>query len=408
MPKRFLPSLPGLRIAPHSDLLLSPPAHQAVLWPSSSSAASAVPPYPARPVGPVVRLHLRPEPLHLLKAAVQRLVSTHLRSCTAPAEVAKPFPHHWVLTVTYDQNVPLQERALQHEHFSLHATPGKLTHVHVRGASQWGALLGLYSLGMLLGITHTDTEIRAAVHLPSTPLSEGPRVAHRGLRLPPTLDTPALRTCIDRGAQLKFNVLHWVVMVDGRLVMPVAMVRMVVQYAFLRGMQVMFELDDWGSQASSQQDFLRVFMPLSTSPLLHVGNRVPRRPEGMPHQLVLTRRQAGTVHEASLKHWQPGDLVRLKAPQTEAGFQQLATLDLTGVRGATLELPANLMVQLQVAALLWAPDNRAQQHDDPRLAAALAALWSQGGGGSNSDHAMDLEALRFLAESDDAADGGLV
>lgn len=404
MPKRFISAIPGLRVAPQSTLLLPPAARKATLWPSSAELGTQH----ACPVGPVVRLHLRPEPLHLLKAAVQRLVSNQLRGCTPPAEVAKPFPHHWELTVHYEANIPLHERKLEHETYALHATQGKLTHVHLRAASQWGALLGLQTLSMLLEITHSETTIHAAAHLPSTPFSEGPHLLHRAIRIPSTFDVSEIRHAIDHGAQLKFNVLHWDVLADGRLVLPFEMVRMVVQYAYLRGLQVMFELVDWGTQAKAQENFLRVFMPLSTSPLLHVGAHPPTVPADMPHQLVQTQRAADTVHEAKLGHGeQPGDLVRVPSPQTEAAFEQLATIDLPGIRGAALELPANLLAQLQVAALLWAPESRARVHHDPRLAAAIAAIWGDGVG-TQHDHAMDLEALRFLAKADDTADGGLV
>ena len=63
---------------------------------------------------------------------------------------------------------------------------------------------------------------------------------------------------------------------------------------------------------------------------------------------------------------------------------------------------------LQVAAMLWAPESRARVHHDPRMVAAIVAIWSAKGGGTQHDHAMDLEALRFLAKADDTADGGLV
>jgi hypothetical protein len=404
MQARFLSTLPGLRIIPNSTLALAPAAHKATLWPSCADL-SALQPWP---VGPVVRLHLLPEPHPLIKAGVQRLVTHKLRGCSAAHQVETPFRHHWVLTVRIDTTVPLHERQPEHEAYTLHATRNGITHVHLQAASEWGALLGLQSLRMLLEISHTETQIHAAVHLPATPLEERPAVGHRAVRIPPTLELPEIRHAMDKCAQLKYNVVHWAVLTDGELAQPMSVVRMLVQYAYQRGLQVMFELTGWGDATPAQQKaFLGIFMQLSTAPLVHVGSQELSLPADMPHQLVQTSRQAGTVHEAPLDNWQAGDLVRLPAPTKDTGYRQLADVALPGIRGAAVELPANPLALLQVAALLWSPTARASTHADPRLHAAVAALWYDHGVESTQAHAMDLEALR-LREAHNAADGGLI
>ena len=78
-------------------------------------------------------------------------------------------------------------------------------------------------------------------------------------------------------------------------------------------------------------------------------------------------------------------------------------MDLSGARGATLALPAQPLVLLQVAALLWHPASRARTFSDPRLSAALTALWYDHGVESQQHHPMDLDMLRHWAEQEDGA-----
>jgi hypothetical protein len=353
----------------------------------------------------VLRLHLLPEPYPLVKAAVQRIVTHKLRGSSSTRQKETPFRHHWELTVRIAQSIPLHQRQPRHEEYTLHATGSDFTHVHLQAASEWGALLGLQSLRMLLDISHSSTAIHAAVRLPAQPWTERPVVSHRAVRVPFGTDLPELRHMIDESVQIKFNVLHWEVLQDGQLAHPLGVIRMLVQYAYQRGMQVLFELASWGSASPEQQAaFLRVFLPLSTAPLVHVGDRVAL-PGDFPHAVISTRRQVGTVHEAA-EAWQPGDIARLPTPRTDDEYRQLAELDLTGVRGASVAGSANLLVRLQVAALLWSAAP-VREHDDPRLTAAVRALWYDHGVKSTQAHPMDLDAVR-LAEAHNGADGGLI
>lgn len=403
---RFLSKLPGLRIIPNSTLALAPAAHQATVWPSAVLDLSGM---PAWPVGPVVRLHLLPEPYPLVKAAVQRMVTHKLRGSSSTRHRDTPFRHHWELTVRIAQSIPLHQRQAQHEEYTLHATGSDFTHVHLQAASEWGALMGLQSLRMLLDISHSNTALHAAVRLPPAqqPWTERPAVGHRAVRVPFGMDLPELRHAIDESAQIKYNVLQWEVLQDGRLAHPLGVIRMLVQYAYQRGLQVLFELASWGPATPEQQAaFLRLFLPLSTAPLVHVGDRVAL-PGDFPHAVISTHRQAGTVHEASPSDWQPGDIVRLQAPDTDDEYRQLAVLDLTGVHGASVAWSANLLVRLQVAALLWSPESQVQEHHDPRLEAAVAALWHDQGVKSTQAHPMDLDTVR-LHEAHHGTDGGLI
>lgn len=401
MTSRFLPTLPGLRIIPNSTLALAPAAHKSTLWPSAADLSTM----PTWPVGPVVRLHLLPEPYPLVKAAVQRMVTHKLRGSSSTRQKETPFRHHWELTVRIAQSIPLHQRQPRHEEYTLHATGSDFTHVHLQAASEWGALLGLQSVRMLLDISHSDTEIHAAIRLPTQPWTERPSVGHRAVRVPFGTDLPELRHAIDESAQIKYNVVHWEVLQDGQLAHPMGVIRMLVQYAYQRGLQVLFELASWGSASPEQQAaFLRVFLPLSTAPLVHVGDRVAL-PGDFPHAVISTRRQVGTVHEAA-EAWQPEDIARLPTPRTNDEYRQLAELDLTGVRGASVAWSANLLVRLQVAALLWSAAP-VREHDDPRLEAAVGALWYDQGVKSTQAHPMDLDAVR-LAEANDGTDGGLI
>jgi hypothetical protein len=371
--------------------MLPPAPHPATLWPGAADVAAM----PTWPLGPVLQLHLLPHH-HLLKAAVQRLVSDKLRGSTGDQAVDEPFLHHWALTVRIKRNVPLHHRTRDDEAYTLQATKQRngLTHVQLQAPSEWGALLGLHSLRQLLAVTHTAGQHRGVLHL--APLSERPEYAHRAVRIPPETPTTEIRRIMDESAQLKFNVVHWALQATpDRLAHPIGAVRLLVQYAYHRGLQVLFEWTPW-ADAVQQQQFLRAFMPLSTSPLLHAEGLT--LPDDLPHTRICPQ---------PTDRWQPGDVVQLEVPQNEAAYAQLAALRLVGAQGAVLPLPANLLVLLQVAALLWAPATVATTSDDPRVLAATLALWYDQGLEAAQPHTMDVELLR-LRESHYRPDGRLV
>ena len=348
------------------------------------------------PIGPALQLHLPEAHDYLLKAAVQRVISDKLRGCASTHEATAPFLHHWVLSIAIERKVRLQNRTLKDEEYTLTANRQRngLTHVRLRAASDWGALLGLQSLRQLIAITHTAGQLRGVLHL--SPLTERPQHAHRAVRIAPETNAVEIRRIMDECAQLKYNMVHWALQAaPDRLAHPLAAVRMLIQYAYQRGLAVLFELTPWGNPTQERQ-FMQAFMPLSTAPLLQAEGVA--LPDNLPHAIIRPQPRDG---------WQPGDIVHLDVPDTQQGYEDLTRLRLTKARGAVLALPANLLALLQVAALLWDPAARALTSDDKRVMVAVRSLWYDQGLEVTQPHAMDVELLR-LREANHRPDGGLV
>ena len=407
----FLPRVP-VRLAPFSHVLLPPRAKKSIVWPAppgwSAPSSSRV------QLGPEVLCLMSPYPAMLVKGAASRVISEILRGCMPPKAMRQqPFDHHWVLRVDLERpDVPLRGRTLEDEAYRLTveaaAAAGGVPTVRVRSRAPWGALHALTTLRHLMQVEHTVESGEVRVYVPVCDIQDKPVHAHRALMVPYTRaphvmdfvengdpfegteksDISEIFQWIDIGVQLKFNVLHWEVVIktEEKLVHFVDLLRTTAGYAGRRGLQVMVQVDMDHPQIppGRRTEFLRRMAAAvqDTSALLHLGPRgrrflrhVPPRYTGVvgppdTDDGAVDEDEGRDVNEGTapphltehvFDQWdgKTGDLLRFRNMMREEAFLRLLDLDqhpgAGGLRGGGVEIPMDVVPLLQVAAFLWDP-----------------------------------------------------
>ena len=160
---------------------------------------------------------------------------------------------------------PLRTRTLEDEAYRLTVTDKKLPEVHIRSRAPWGAMHALSTLRFLMQVEHTVETGEVRVSLPVCDIKDKPAHAHRALLVPyvrdphimefteendpfggsATSEISEIFQWIDLGVQLKFNMLHWEVLVpnEEKFVHFLDLMRVTAGYAARRGMQLMPQVD---------------------------------------------------------------------------------------------------------------------------------------------------------------------
>lgn len=392
----YIDDLPGLRIVPASLRTLSVPPKPPHAWPPPKRTTFEQGSTPLR-VGPVLRLRMHPHPHMLVKAAAQSLVSDVLRSAVpddaAPWAAATPFAHHWTLDVTIQGSytASLHKITCKQESYRLEVSASG--GVALTAPTAWGAMHGIRTLRQLLEVRDDNSAWLFPCIIEDVPTHQ-----HRGVLVPHGTPLADLQQWIDHVAVLKYNVLHWPLLMAGEEELPhvLEFVRIITAYAARRGMQTLLRLQidtDKLNTKELRHAFVERLLAHSqnTSPLVDVDPaHVPRR---VPHRVVQTCTNWRTVNDARA-------VVVLEPASDQEAYEQwiawgaeLAADDGSArMLGASLALPASDLALIQAAALLWNPGGLATSPDDSRLELAARATFPNDSIPSSQPSSLEVES----------------